>query len=75
MKAVRFMLTAVPICLNIDAPIPEILPDEVLIRVYAASVNPVDWKIREGMRKTTVPSVFPLTLGWDVSGASKKQEA
>lgn len=34
-----------------DAPIPEIGPEEVLIKVHAAGVNPIDWKIRQGYRK------------------------
>lgn len=51
-----------------DAPIPEIQDDEVLIKIHAASVNPVDWKIREGYLKEMIPYKFPLTLGWDVSG-------
>src|SRR5437868_5524537 len=55
-----------------DAPIPEILPDEVLIRVYASGVNPIDWKIREGHMKGQVPYKFPFTLGWDVSGTVEK---
>jgi NADPH:quinone reductase-like Zn-dependent oxidoreductase len=51
-----------------DAPKPEIKPDEALVRIVAAAVNPVDWKIRQGHLKTMVPYVFPLTLGWDFSG-------
>ena len=51
-----------------DIPQPSIAPDEVLIKVHASGVNPVDWKIREGLRKTVFPSDLPLTLGWDVSG-------
>ncbi len=51
-----------------DAPIPEIAADEVLVRVVAASVNPVDWKVREGYLQEMIPYQFPLTLGWDVSG-------
>ena len=42
--------------------------DAVLIKVYASGVNPVDWKIRKGLRKEKFPTGFPLTLGWDVSG-------
>ena len=51
-----------------DAPVPEIQDDEVLIKVHAASVNPVDWKTREGYIKEMIPHKFPLILGWDVSG-------
>lgn len=51
-----------------DAPMPICESNEVLIRVVAASVNPVDWKIREGYLKEMIPYEMPLTLGWDVSG-------
>lgn len=52
-----------------DLPRPVPAVDEVLIRVHAAGVNPVDWKTRTG----SVPwkgqrDPFPLILGWDVSG-------
>ncbi|GHE57353.1 NADP-dependent oxidoreductase [Streptomyces griseoaurantiacus] len=46
---------------------PEPLPTEVLVRVHAAGVNPVDWKTREGQGMAGLQSL-PLTLGWDVSG-------
>jgi NADPH:quinone reductase-like Zn-dependent oxidoreductase len=49
-----------------NVPIPEPAPDELFIRVYAAGVNPVDWKIREGQRKNNIK--LPLILGWDVAG-------
>lgn len=51
-----------------DAPMPEIQDDDLLIKVYAAGVNPLDWKVREGYLKGVLPHKFPLTLGWDVSG-------
>lgn len=51
-----------------DAPLPAIGPDDVLIRAVAASVNPVDWKIRRGYLEKMLPYDMPLTLGWDVSG-------
>lgn len=40
----------------------------LLVQVYAAGVNPVDWKIREGYLKKMVPLQFPATLGGDFSG-------
>lgn len=51
-----------------DAPIPHPSPVEVLIKVHAAGVNPVDWKIREGYMSDAIPHKLPLTLGWDVAG-------
>ncbi len=42
-------------------------PGELLVRVHAAGVNPVDWKIRRGMFRTP-EAAFPMTLGYDVSG-------
>jgi NADPH:quinone reductase-like Zn-dependent oxidoreductase len=51
-----------------DAPVPSILPDEVLIKVHSAGVNPLDWKIRMGYGNFHNAYNFPLTLGWDVSG-------
>lgn len=51
-----------------DAPKPEAGPGEVLIRVRAASVNPIDWKIRAGLLEAVMPHTLPLILGWDVAG-------
>ncbi len=48
--------------------IPTINADEILIRVHAAGVNPVDWKIREGYFKDAMPHALPLILGWDSAG-------
>jgi NADPH:quinone reductase len=47
---------------------PKAEADEVLIRVIDAGVNPVDWKIREGMLAGLFPHRFPLILGWDMAG-------
>ena len=47
-----------------DAPPPEPGPTEVLVRVAAAGVNPVDWKVRQNGGFLTPP----FTLGWDVAG-------
>ena len=51
-----------------DAPMPVAGPDEVLIKITAASVNPVDSKIRDGHMKEGLKINFPFILGWDVSG-------
>ncbi|GHE23990.1 NADP-dependent oxidoreductase [Streptomyces thermodiastaticus] len=50
---------------------PEPLPTEVLVRVHAAGVNPVDWKTRQGHGMAGLQT-FPLILGWDVSGVVEK---
>jgi NADPH:quinone reductase-like Zn-dependent oxidoreductase len=51
-----------------DAPRPHPLAGEVRVRVHAAGINPVDWKIREGHLKEMLHHTLPLVLGWDVSG-------
>ncbi len=51
-----------------DIAIPTPAESEVLIKVKSASVNPVDWKIREGYLQPVLNHSLPLTLGWDVSG-------
>jgi NADPH:quinone reductase-like Zn-dependent oxidoreductase len=50
-----------------DVPMPEVKEGEILVRIKAAAVNPVDFKIREGARKN-LPHSFPLILGWDMAG-------
>ncbi|KJK51434.1 NADPH:quinone reductase [Lentzea aerocolonigenes] len=50
-----------------DVPKPAPLPTEVLVRVHAAGVNPVDWKTRAGGGMAGLQS-FPFINGWDVSG-------
>ena len=47
---------------------PEPQPNEVLIRVHAAGVNPFDWKIRSGFVKEVLPMPMPYTPGMDVAG-------
>ncbi len=47
---------------------PEAGPGEIRVRVLAASVNPVDWKMRSGDAKERFPVEFPGILGRDVAG-------
>ncbi len=55
-----------------DAAVPEPGPDEVLVKVAATSVNPIDWKIRSGAVKDRMPVKFPAILGRDVAGTVVK---
>jgi NADPH:quinone reductase-like Zn-dependent oxidoreductase len=56
----------------INVPDPIVGPDTVLVRVRAASVNPVDWKIREGRLVDDFPHVLPIIPGWDVAGVVER---
>jgi hypothetical protein len=51
-----------------DAPLPTIDADEVLVKIHATSINPVDWKVREGYLQGFLAHKLPLTLGWDFAG-------
>jgi NADPH:quinone reductase-like Zn-dependent oxidoreductase len=69
MKAVRIHKYGGPEVLQYeDAPRPKPQSGEVLIRVHAAGVNPIDWQVREGHLKDVFPHSFPFVPGWDVSG-------
>ena len=66
MRAIRQNRTGGPEVLElveVERPVP--IPTEVLVKVHAAGINPVDWKTRAGAGMPLEP---PLILGWDVSG-------
>lgn len=49
-------------------PIPLPGPGEVQIKIAYTAVNPVDWKVRDGLLQKRLPCHFPLIPGWDASG-------
>jgi len=51
---------------EVDRPTPS--ANQVLVRAYAASLNPFDSKIRDGVMKDVIPLKFPVTLGGDIAG-------
>jgi len=51
-----------------DVPVPRLAPDEVLVRVAAASVSPLDARVRAGYARALYAPMLPLILGRDVSG-------
>ncbi|HEY3414900.1 MAG TPA: NADP-dependent oxidoreductase [Armatimonadota bacterium] len=69
MKAVRIHEYGGPEVLQYEeAPKPVPNDSEVLIRIHAAAINPVDWKVRKGYLKGHIDHAMPLILGWDLSG-------
>jgi NADPH:quinone reductase-like Zn-dependent oxidoreductase len=58
-----------------DVPRPEPKDDEVLVRVVAAGVNPVDTYMREGMRSKGGSLEHPVILGYDIAGVVEKAGA
>jgi NADPH:quinone reductase-like Zn-dependent oxidoreductase len=51
---------------DIPRPVPK--PDEILVQVHAAGLNPVDYKIRDGKMKAILRFQLPATLGSDLAG-------
>ncbi|WP_030868866.1 NADP-dependent oxidoreductase [Streptomyces sp. NRRL F-2747] len=52
----------------VDVPQPKVGPGEVLVRVKAAGVNPVDWKLAAGYLDPILEVRHPVIPGWDVAG-------
>src|SRR5260370_40901504 len=69
MKAIRLHSYGGPEVLRLEEiPRPAPGPGELLIKVHAASVNPVDWNVRQGHMQQFLPLKLPAVLGWDLSG-------
>ncbi|WP_432397549.1 NADP-dependent oxidoreductase [Pseudarthrobacter sp. L19] len=69
MKAITYSEYGTPDVLELtDQPMPKVGPGMVLVKVKAASVNPVDWKIVSGGLDGMMDLQFPAIPGWDVAG-------
>jgi NADPH:quinone reductase-like Zn-dependent oxidoreductase len=69
MKAVRIHKYGGPDTLIYeDAPMPVLTGDDILVRIHASGVNPVDWKAREGHLQGFIDYKLPFIPGWDFSG-------
>lgn len=69
MRAMTYSEYGDPSVLSLtDQPRPKVGPGEVLVRVRAASVNPVDWKLMSGGLDALMDVRFPVVPGWDVAG-------
>ncbi|GAA0551350.1 NADP-dependent oxidoreductase [Chitinophaga japonensis] len=71
MKAIRINEFGLPEVMKLEEiarPIPA--ADEILVKVYASAVNPIDWKIRDGkiVSRLHVKIELPITPGWDAAG-------
>jgi NADPH:quinone reductase-like Zn-dependent oxidoreductase len=52
----------------VETSVPQVRPNEVLVKVCAAAVNPLDWRIRNGSLRFVKPVRFPKILGFETSG-------
>lgn len=69
MKAIRVHEYGGPSVLQYeDVPRPQPAPDEALVDVRAAGVNPIDWLVREGYADEALDPSLPHIPGWDLAG-------
>ena len=67
MKAAAIRRYKQPVAI-VDLPTPSPGPGDLLVKMRAASVNPLDFKIRDGGVKALIRYSFPLILGNDLAG-------
>ncbi|MEJ7665064.1 MAG: NADP-dependent oxidoreductase [Hymenobacter sp.] len=69
MKAVRYHQYGGPEVLVMEhVQKPVVGPGQVLVKVKAAGINPIDWKLRAGEMTAIIPVQFPVTVGRDLAG-------
>jgi NADPH:quinone reductase-like Zn-dependent oxidoreductase len=73
MKRIQFHRYGGPAEMRLEEyQLPDLADDEILVRVKAASINPVDWKIRQGAMKLMTGRKFPRGMGQDFSGVVER---
>src|SRR5689334_12967109 len=73
MKAIRIHNYGGPsVLIYEEAPEPKPANDQILVKVHAAGVNPIDWKLRSGRLQDWLPHSLPFVLGVDFSGIVEK---
>ncbi|XP_058206285.1 chloroplast envelope quinone oxidoreductase homolog isoform X2 [Rhododendron vialii] len=53
---------------HVELPVPAPKEDEVLLKIEAVSINPIDWKLQKGIARPLLPRKFPFVPSTDVSG-------
>ena len=67
--AARLSAYGGPDTVRIEAvPVPTPAPGQVLVRVRAAGLNALDWKVRQGYLRDAMPLTLPATLGVELAG-------
>ncbi len=69
MRALRLHRFGGPEVMVVDeVPLPQARDDEVVLRIHAAGLNPVDYKVRDGAYPVFGPDRLPITLGFEAAG-------
>ena len=69
MQAVRYHEYGGPeVLMTEQVAVPQPAAGQVLVRVRATGLNPMDWKMRQGYMKAFMPTNFPFTPGADIAG-------
>lgn len=69
MKAIAYYNYGGPEVMQLsDLPMPEALPGHAVVKIEAASINPVDWKLRGGIMRLVMGRKFPRVMGADLAG-------
>jgi len=69
MQAARIHAFGPPDVIRIeDINLPEFRDGDLLVRVFASGINPIEWKIRSGAMTQALQRPLPVTLGWECAG-------